>query len=295
MGGLTQTPWLVIPADTKLGPEAFWFNSGREAVATQTSESYYILRPEVVESYMYLWRQTHDPIYREWGWEVVMVSGGAQGEGGEPVAGALENSQPGSKPKRKGKPGWHLAKVESAKGQGLAAEPRVPSRPGAGQELVKSVLSAQQCQQTERAERRAAVRGGPAHAWSLLSDAEAWTGDFRFLLSNRSGLPAHLPPLPEASPALGSPLSGLCSPNPLPSLGQVSKAGVGIPEGSWMDAKLSLLFSPGPTALGGTDLVGRATLPEHVLSWGVGPAQAHALCFIGQNPSAFLKTLVLDL
>lgn len=43
-------------------------------MATQLSESYYILRPEVVESYMYLWRQTHDPIYREWGWEVVMVS-----------------------------------------------------------------------------------------------------------------------------------------------------------------------------------------------------------------------------
>lgn len=46
-------------------------------MATQLSESYYILRPEVVESYMYLWRQTHDPIYREWGWEVVMVSGPA--------------------------------------------------------------------------------------------------------------------------------------------------------------------------------------------------------------------------
>ncbi|EPQ13292.1 Mannosyl-oligosaccharide 1,2-alpha-mannosidase IC [Myotis brandtii] len=60
-------------SDTKLGPEAFWFNSGKEAVATQLSESYYILRPEVVESYMYLWRQTHNPIYREWGWEVVMA------------------------------------------------------------------------------------------------------------------------------------------------------------------------------------------------------------------------------
>ncbi|XP_006883565.1 PREDICTED: mannosyl-oligosaccharide 1,2-alpha-mannosidase IC [Elephantulus edwardii] len=60
-------------SDTKLGPEAFWFNSGREAMATQLSESYYILRPEVVESYMYLWRQTHDPIYREWGWEVVLA------------------------------------------------------------------------------------------------------------------------------------------------------------------------------------------------------------------------------
>lgn len=48
-------------------------------MATQLSESYYILRPEVVESYMYLWRQTHDPIYRQWGWEVVMVSAGQQG------------------------------------------------------------------------------------------------------------------------------------------------------------------------------------------------------------------------
>lgn len=81
VGSLTKALWLLIPTDTKLGPEAFWFNSGREAVATQLSESYYILRPEVVESYMYLWRQTHDPIYREWGWEVVMVSGPDHGKG----------------------------------------------------------------------------------------------------------------------------------------------------------------------------------------------------------------------
>lgn len=66
---------LLPPADTKLGPEAFWFNSNKEAEATHEGESYYILRPEVVESYMYLWRLTHDPIYREWGWEVVTVSG----------------------------------------------------------------------------------------------------------------------------------------------------------------------------------------------------------------------------
>uniref|UniRef100_A0A8C5ZMU4 alpha-1,2-Mannosidase n=1 Tax=Marmota marmota marmota TaxID=9994 RepID=A0A8C5ZMU4_MARMA len=52
-------------SDTKLGPEAFWFNSNKEAEATHEGESYYILRPEVVESYMYLWRLTHDPIYRE--------------------------------------------------------------------------------------------------------------------------------------------------------------------------------------------------------------------------------------
>ncbi|XP_068850574.1 mannosyl-oligosaccharide 1,2-alpha-mannosidase IC isoform X3 [Aphelocoma coerulescens] len=58
-------------SDTKLGPEAFRFDAGSEATATRLSERYYILRPEVVESYMYLWRLTHDPKYRHWGWEVV--------------------------------------------------------------------------------------------------------------------------------------------------------------------------------------------------------------------------------
>ncbi|XP_074832252.1 mannosyl-oligosaccharide 1,2-alpha-mannosidase IC [Carettochelys insculpta] len=58
-------------SDTKLGPEAFRFDSGTEAMASRLSERYYILRPEVVESYMYMWRLTHDPKYRQWGWEVV--------------------------------------------------------------------------------------------------------------------------------------------------------------------------------------------------------------------------------
>ncbi|NXN38101.1 MA1C1 mannosidase, partial [Rhinoptilus africanus] len=58
-------------SDTKLGPEAFRFDAGSEAMATRLSERYYILRPEVVESYMYMWRLTHDPKYRQWGWEVV--------------------------------------------------------------------------------------------------------------------------------------------------------------------------------------------------------------------------------
>ncbi|NWU35737.1 MA1C1 mannosidase, partial [Hylia prasina] len=60
-------------SDTKLGPEAFRFDAGSEATATRLSERYYILRPEVVESYMYLWRLTHDPKYRLWGWEVVQA------------------------------------------------------------------------------------------------------------------------------------------------------------------------------------------------------------------------------
>ncbi|KAG7276046.1 hypothetical protein CRUP_038502 [Coryphaenoides rupestris] len=58
---------------TKLGPEAFRFDSGAEATATRLSDRYYILRPEVVESYMYMWRLTHDPKYREWGWEAVQA------------------------------------------------------------------------------------------------------------------------------------------------------------------------------------------------------------------------------
>lgn len=64
--------FLSLPA-TKLGPEAFRFDDGGEAMATRLSDRYYILRPEVIESYMYMWRLTHDPKYREWGWEAVQV------------------------------------------------------------------------------------------------------------------------------------------------------------------------------------------------------------------------------
>lgn len=57
----------------KLGPEAFRFDGGVEAIATRQNEKYFILRPEVIETYMYMWRLTHDPKYREWGWEAVEV------------------------------------------------------------------------------------------------------------------------------------------------------------------------------------------------------------------------------
>ncbi|XP_017782611.1 PREDICTED: mannosyl-oligosaccharide alpha-1,2-mannosidase IA-like isoform X2 [Nicrophorus vespilloides] len=58
---------------TKLGPESFRFTENVEAKALKTSEKYYILRPEVIESYFYMWRLTKDPIYREWGWEAVQA------------------------------------------------------------------------------------------------------------------------------------------------------------------------------------------------------------------------------
>ncbi|XP_069831000.1 mannosyl-oligosaccharide 1,2-alpha-mannosidase IA [Dendropsophus ebraccatus] len=57
----------------KLGPEAFRFDGGVEAIATRQNEKYYILRPEVLETHMYMWRFTHDPKYRQWGWEAVQA------------------------------------------------------------------------------------------------------------------------------------------------------------------------------------------------------------------------------
>lgn len=58
---------------SKLGPESFRFDlSGRqEATQTRSNDAYYILRPEVVESYFYMWRYTKDQKYRDWAWEAV--------------------------------------------------------------------------------------------------------------------------------------------------------------------------------------------------------------------------------
>ena len=58
---------------TKIGPESFRFNGAKDAVATQQNEKYYILRPEVIETYFVMWRLTKDPKYRQWGWEAVQA------------------------------------------------------------------------------------------------------------------------------------------------------------------------------------------------------------------------------
>ena len=60
-------------SNTKLGPEAFRFSDAMEAKALKSNEKYYILRPEVIESYFVMWRLTHDPRYRQWGWEAVQA------------------------------------------------------------------------------------------------------------------------------------------------------------------------------------------------------------------------------
>ena len=59
---------------THLGPESFHFERvDNEAMSIKQNEKYYILRPEVVESYFYLWRITKDPKYRDWAWDFVLA------------------------------------------------------------------------------------------------------------------------------------------------------------------------------------------------------------------------------
>ena len=56
---------------THIGPEVLVFSPNNTFIPS--SNPSYLLRPETVESYFYLWRATHDPQYREWGWDVVQV------------------------------------------------------------------------------------------------------------------------------------------------------------------------------------------------------------------------------
>ncbi|VDP78420.1 unnamed protein product [Echinostoma caproni] len=55
---------------THLGPESFEFGKSIEAVPIKKAHKAYLLRPETVESYFYLWRFTKNPIYREWAWDM---------------------------------------------------------------------------------------------------------------------------------------------------------------------------------------------------------------------------------
>ncbi|CAF4340933.1 unnamed protein product [Rotaria socialis] len=58
---------------TGLGPEAFHFErTDVEAKALRDQEKYYILRPEVIETWFYLWRNTHEQIYRDWAWQAII-------------------------------------------------------------------------------------------------------------------------------------------------------------------------------------------------------------------------------
>lgn len=57
-----------------IGPESFRFdNEQTAAISTRKNEKYYILRPEVIETYFYLWRFTKDPKWRAYGWEAAQA------------------------------------------------------------------------------------------------------------------------------------------------------------------------------------------------------------------------------
>jgi mannosyl-oligosaccharide alpha-1,2-mannosidase len=62
-----------IRTATRIGPESFRFTENIEAKATRQNEKYYILRPEVIESYFYMWRLTKEQKYRDWAWEAVQA------------------------------------------------------------------------------------------------------------------------------------------------------------------------------------------------------------------------------
>ncbi|ODM93687.1 Mannosyl-oligosaccharide alpha-1,2-mannosidase isoform A [Orchesella cincta] len=62
-----------IRTATRLGPESFRFSDALEARALRQNEKYYILRPEVIESYFVMWRLTGDPKYRDWAWDAAQA------------------------------------------------------------------------------------------------------------------------------------------------------------------------------------------------------------------------------
>jgi mannosyl-oligosaccharide alpha-1,2-mannosidase len=56
-----------------LGPEGMTFSGSTELTSSRSNERYYILRPEVVESYFYMWRLTKDQKWRDHAWEAVQA------------------------------------------------------------------------------------------------------------------------------------------------------------------------------------------------------------------------------
>ena len=62
---------------TGIGSERFGLHNG--VTSPSPGAEYYILRPEYIESVFYMWRLTHDPKYRQWGWDMVAVRAGERG------------------------------------------------------------------------------------------------------------------------------------------------------------------------------------------------------------------------
>lgn len=47
-----------------------YFNLEGDLQGMEVGTSYNILRPETIESFMYLWRKTGKQKYRDWGWDI---------------------------------------------------------------------------------------------------------------------------------------------------------------------------------------------------------------------------------
>ncbi|CAI4223003.1 unnamed protein product [Auanema sp. JU1783] len=61
-----------IRSQTGIGPEMFYFSPMDEATSLR-NENGYILRPEVLEGFFYLWRLTGKEKYRDWVWTAIQA------------------------------------------------------------------------------------------------------------------------------------------------------------------------------------------------------------------------------
>jgi len=67
--GLTETCHLAYAKQrTGIAPEVIEFQDKQDFV---NGEPFYLLRPETVESYFYMWRLTKNVTYRDWGWDML--------------------------------------------------------------------------------------------------------------------------------------------------------------------------------------------------------------------------------
>ncbi|CAO2201090.1 unnamed protein product [Urochloa humidicola] len=60
-------PLLQLLPETKLAGENYYFHGGQDMVVGTSWNS---LRPETIESLMYLWRLTGNKTYQDWGWDI---------------------------------------------------------------------------------------------------------------------------------------------------------------------------------------------------------------------------------
>ena len=70
--GITETCHQMYKMTrTGLAPEVSEFQGGSDMTP---GPAYYILRPETIEAFFYMWRFTKDQKYRDWGWEMFLAA-----------------------------------------------------------------------------------------------------------------------------------------------------------------------------------------------------------------------------